>query len=77
MLINLNSIDNVKKFVGVASTLGMTNVDLKSGRYIVSATSIMGIFSLDLTKPIEIVETNLTKEQRAAVVENFNKIIVK
>lgn len=61
----------------MASTLGMTDVDLKSGRYIVSATSIMGIFSLDLTKPIEIVETNLTKEQRAALVENFNKIIVK
>ena len=77
MLINLNSIDNVKKFVGVASTLGMANVDLKSGRYIVSATSIMGIFSLDLTKPIEIIEINLTKEQRAALVENFTKIIVK
>ena len=76
MLINLNSIDNVKKFVGVASTLGMTDVDLKSGRYIVSATSIMGIFSLDLTKPIEI-EKNLTKEQRAELVENFNKIIEK
>ncbi|MBS6833383.1 MAG: HPr family phosphocarrier protein, partial [Clostridiales bacterium] len=29
-------------------------IDLTSGRYVVDAKSIMGIFSLDLTKPIKV-----------------------
>jgi phosphotransferase system HPr-like phosphotransfer protein len=31
------------------------DIDLKSGRYAVDAKSIMGIFSLDLSKPIELI----------------------
>lgn len=75
MYICLNSIENVKKFVAEAMALGMSDVDLRSERYVVCSTSIMGIFSLDLTKPIKIVEDNLTKEQRNALIEKFGKII--
>lgn len=51
--VNLNSIDKVKEFVNVITRFD-GDFDLVSGRYIVNAKSIMGIFSLDLSKPIEL-----------------------
>lgn len=49
----LKSIDDVKKFVNIVSKYDF-DVDLTSGRYVVDAKSIMGIFSLDLSKPIKV-----------------------
>ena len=51
--ISLNSIDKVKSFVN-AITQFEFDFDLVSGRYVIDAKSIMGIFSLDLSKPIEL-----------------------
>ncbi|HOQ76278.1 MAG TPA: HPr family phosphocarrier protein [Thermoclostridium sp.] len=47
----LKSINDVKDFVNIVNKYDF-DVDLTSGRYIVDAKSIMGIFSLDLSKPI-------------------------
>ena len=52
--IMLDSIDKVKRFVNIVATCNY-DVDLVSGRYVVDAKSIMGIFSLDLSKEIELV----------------------
>lgn len=52
--ISLSSIANVKEFVEIV-TMSDYEIDLVSGRYTVDAKSIMGIFSLDLAKPIELV----------------------
>ena len=51
--IRLNSIGEVKEFNRIAATVP-GDVDLHSGRYCVDAKSIMGIFSLDLSKPIDL-----------------------
>ena len=51
--ISLNSIDKVKAFVNEISKFDC-DVDLVSGRYVIDAKSIMGIFSLDLSKPIDL-----------------------
>ena len=51
--ISLNSIDKVKSFVN-AITQFEFDFDLISGRYVFDAKSIMGIFSLDLSKPIDL-----------------------
>jgi phosphotransferase system HPr-like phosphotransfer protein len=51
--ISLNSIGKVKSFVNVISQFEY-DFDLISGRYVIDAKSIMGIFSLDLSKPIEL-----------------------
>ena len=48
----LSSINDVKDFVNTVSKYDY-DVDLTSGRYVVDAKSIMGIFSLDLTKQIK------------------------
>ena len=50
---NLSSINDVKDFVNTVSRYDF-DVDLTSGRYVVDAKSIMGIFSLDLSKPIKV-----------------------
>lgn len=49
--INLGSIDRVKSFVNDITKFD-SDFDLVSGRYVIDAKSIMGIFSLDLSKPI-------------------------
>lgn len=49
----LGTINDVKEFVRIVTTYDF-DVDLISGRYAVDAKSIMGIFSLDLAKPIEV-----------------------
>jgi len=49
----LTSINDVKQFVNSACTQSF-DIDLISGRYIIDAKSIMGIFSLDLAKPIRV-----------------------
>ena len=51
--VSLNSIDKVKDFVNEVAKYN-AEFDLVSGRYVIDAKSIMGIFSLDLSKPIEL-----------------------
>ena len=47
------SIDKVKSFVNDITKFDY-DFDLVSGRYVIDAKSIMGIFSLDLSKPIDL-----------------------
>lgn len=49
----LNSIEKVKSFVNDITRFDV-DFDLVSGRYVIDAKSIMGIFSLDLSKPIDL-----------------------
>jgi len=51
--IQLKSINDVKDFVNISNKYDY-DVDLTSGRYVVDAKSIMGIFSLDLSKAIKV-----------------------
>ena len=54
MSIMLSSIEDVKEFVALTNSSSL-ECDLVSGRYAVDAKSIMGIFSLDLSKPLTFV----------------------
>lgn len=49
----LDTINDVKVFVNTVTKYDF-DVDLISGRYAVDAKSVMGIFSLDLSKPIRL-----------------------
>ena len=51
--ISLNSIDKVKSFVNTISQFDY-DFDLVSGRYVIDAKSIMGIFSLDISSPLRL-----------------------
>ena len=50
----LKDFEAVKKFVDIANEKPY-DIDLLSGKYLVNAKSIMGVFSLDLTKPMVMV----------------------
>lgn len=71
--ISLNSIDKVKSFVN-AITKFDNDFDLISGRYVIDAKSIMGIFSLDLSKPITL---NIhASENMSAILEVLKPYII-
>ena len=63
--ISLNSIDKVKSFVNDITKFDY-DFDLVSGRYVIDAKSIMGIFSLDLSKPIDL---NIHAETESSINE--------
>lgn len=53
LTIKLSTISDVKVFVNTVAKYDF-DVDLISGRYAIDAKSIMGIFSLDISKPIKL-----------------------
>ncbi|MGN0369561.1 MAG: HPr family phosphocarrier protein [Butyrivibrio sp.] len=61
MKVNLNSVEKVKTFVNEVANFD-TEIDLVSSRYVIDAKSIMGILSLDLSKPIEVEVCDRDKE---------------
>ena len=72
--ISLNSIDKVKAFVNEVTKYD-AEFDLVSGRYVIDAKSIMGIFSLDLSKPIDL---NIHSENNIdEILAKLDEIIVK
>ena len=60
----IDSIDKVKAFVNEIARFDC-DFDLISGRYVIDAKSIMGIFSLDISKPIEL-DIHVNDEAEAA-----------
>ncbi len=73
--ISLNSIDKVKAFVNDISKFD-EDFDLISGRYVIDAKSIMGIFSLDLSKPIELSVHVEGEEKTASIMEILAPYII-
>lgn len=49
----LNSVEKVKDFVNITSKFEF-DAFLKSGRYVIDAKSIMGVFSINLMYPIDL-----------------------
>lgn len=72
-VIKLDSIDEVKEFVALTNKCAF-DVDLMSGRYAIDAKSIMGIFSLDLSKPLKMI-VHASSEAAADFVEEAAKFI--
>ena len=70
--IYLNSIDKVKAFVDSVNTFN-TEFDLISGRFVIDAKSIMGIFSLDLSNPINL---NIYNDDDTEIIERLKPFLV-
>lgn len=67
--IKLNEISKIKDFYTVAS-LAEGDVDVISGRYIIDGKSLMGLYSLDISKEIEV---KVHEEDTASFEENLKK----
>ena len=70
--VNINSIDKVKSFVNTVTAFD-AEFDLISGRFVIAAKSIMGIFSLDLSKPITL---NIYNDDDDRILESLKPFIV-
>ena len=68
--ISLNSIDKVKAFVNEVTKFD-SDFDLVSGRYVIDAKSIMGIFSLDLMNPITLTAYGDSSEKILPSLKNY------
>lgn len=71
--VKLTSIGDVQKFVNAVSAFS-GDIDLQSGRYVVDAKSIMGIFSLDLMQPVDM---TIHAESAPELLEKIDAFIVK
>lgn len=74
--VNLNHIEAVKEFNIMASRQDF-EIDAVSERYVINAKSIMGMFSLDLSKNINIEIHTEDKEAADKFIESISKYIVK
>ena len=70
MKVSLNKISEVNKFVDAMMRCPI-EADLISGRYVIDAKSVMGIFSLDLSKPIDIVFHGRMSDEDFKRIEEF------
>lgn len=68
--IRLNGVDDIRAFVN-AVAMYEYDIDLRGGRYVVDGKSIMGIFSLDLSAPIEMVVYGDKEDELIARVQKF------
>ena len=71
--ININTINDVKNFVNIVTKCEY-DVDIISGRYAIDAKSIMGIFSLDLSKELTL---NIHSDDCAEFMDEIKSYIVK
>ncbi|MBO5110020.1 MAG: HPr family phosphocarrier protein [Clostridia bacterium] len=71
--IRLSSIQDVRNFVDLVTKYYDLEIDLVSGRYVVDAKSIMGIFSLDLLHPITL---NAYTDDAAKLLEDLKPYLV-
>ena len=73
--IKVDSVDKVKDFVKTTSKI-VQDMDLIVGRYIIDAKSIMGIFSVDLTRKIRLKIRSDNEKECTEIKKKLEKFIV-
>ena len=69
--IKLVTVEDIRNFVNIMAKYN-GELDLQQGRYIVDARSLMGIFSLDLLKPVDFVIHSDCEDTVNAVLADIN-----
>lgn len=70
----LESIDRVKKFVSITNGFD-TNMDLVRGRYTIDAKSLLGIFSMDLSKPL-VLQVHAQQDEAEEILKAIQDYVV-
>lgn len=73
MLIKLNTVDDVYKFVSICEKCHDENIDVKQGRHVIDGKSILGIFSLNLLEPVEVVIDSVNDSNMITFHNNIEK----
>lgn len=74
--IRLKSIDDVRRFNAICSK-EQFDIDVVCGRYVIDAKSLLGLFSLDLTKELSVVVYVLNECDAESFVQQIEKWMVK
>lgn len=72
--VSLDSIEKVKQFVSITNEFD-TDFDLVSGRYVIDAKSILGIFSMDLSRPL-VLQIHEHQEAAGEILESLKEYVV-
>lgn len=75
LMVKIDSIESVNQFVNAACGCDC-DITLQSGRYVIDGKSIMGIFSLDLTKPICLIIEADDEETKNFALEKMKPFII-
>ena len=73
VMIRLSLVENVNNFVNIVTRYPF-EMDLRAGRHVVDAKSILGIFSLDLSKPIAL---EIYSDECGDLLEEVSPFLVK
>ena len=73
VMVKIDSVLDAKKFSGICNTADF-NISLVSGSYTTDAKSIMGLFSLDLSKPFEL---EADCEENNPVIKKLESFIIR
>lgn len=73
--IKLETINDVKNFVSAVTTFEC-DFDIVADRYVVDAKSIMGIFSLDLSKPLDLHINTDDEKEISSVLKAISAVLV-
>lgn len=76
VVVSIDSIDKVKRFVNAVSKFPV-DFDLRSERYIVDAKSIMGILSMNLSKPIELSIHSDSDKEIKSILAALGEFVIK
>ena len=66
----INNVKNINEFNKAVQNFSY-DVDIKSGRYIIDAKSLMGLYSIDLSNPVEIIVDDENYDEVYKVVKDF------
>lgn len=70
VMIKLQDINQIKELVQAVAT-SPYDIDIASGRYVIDAKSILGIFSMDMEKPMELIIHGEDCEETLAQIKSF------
>lgn len=73
MIIKLNTIEDINEFVNICSKYHSFDIDVKQGHHIVNGKSILGIFSLNTLKPMNVVIDTKIKELKISFYNDIDK----
>lgn len=68
IIVNISNITKVKEFIKRVNEFE-SDIDVISGRYVIDAKSIMGVFSLDVLKPLKVEINSESEEEISRFIE--------
>lgn len=73
MKIKLNTVNDVKEFVGICEKYKACSIDVKQGRWVIDGKSILGIFSLNLTEILSVIIDSNNEDSKLSFYKNITK----